>query len=165
MMFNKKKHKTDLYNTLLYLSRNLYFYNKIKLNDTFETRVYLIFLHFSLILIIFKIKKIKFPQNEYDNLFYCIENNLRELGFGDIAVNKKMKSLNNIFYDILIKINKSKTTFKINKNLMIKYFTEFDDKNLDKYELFQRYFEKFFNFCFDINPQNMIKDALKFKVN
>jgi hypothetical protein len=143
----------------------LYFYNKIKLNDTFETRVYLIFLHFSLILIIFKIKKIKFPQNEYDNLFYCIENNLRELGFGDIAVNKKMKSLNNIFYDILIKINKSKTTFKINKNLMIKYFTEFDDKNLDKYELFQRYFEKFFNFCFDINPQNMIKDALKFKVN
>ena len=164
MMFGKKKHKTDLYSTLLYLSRNLYFYNKIKLNDTFETRVYLIFFHFSLILIIFKNKKVKFPQNEYDNLFYCIENNLRELGFGDIAVNKKMKSLNNILYDILIKINKSKTTFKINKNLTIKYFTEFDDENLDKYELFHGYFENFYNFCFDINPQNMIKDALKFKV-
>ena len=146
------------------MSRNLYFYNKIKLNDTFETRVYLIFFHFSLILIIFKNKKVKFPQNEYDNLFYCIENNLRELGFGDIAVNKKMKSLNNILYDILIKINKSKTTFKINKNLTIKYFTEFDDENLDKYELFHGYFENFYNFCFDINPQNMIKDALKFKV-
>ena len=142
----------------------MYFYNKIKLNDTFETRVYLIFFHFSLILIIFKNKKVKFPQNEYDNLFYCIENNLRELGFGDIAVNKKMKSLNNILYDILIKINKSKTTFKINKNLTIKYFTEFDDENLDKYELFHGYFENFYNFCFDINPQNMIKDALKFKV-
>ena len=47
------------------------------------------FLHFSLILIIFKKKKITFPQNKYDDLFFCIENNLRELGYGDIAVNKK----------------------------------------------------------------------------
>ena len=54
------------------------------------------FIHFSLILIIFKKKKINFSQFNYDNLFYCIENNLRELGFGDIAVNKKMKDLNKI---------------------------------------------------------------------
>ena len=64
------------------------------------------FIHFSLILIIFKKKKINFSQFNYDNLFYCIENNLRELGFGDIAVNKKMKDLNKILYDILLKINK-----------------------------------------------------------
>ena len=36
--------------------------------------------------------------------FYNIENNLRELGFGDVSVNKKMKDLNKIFYDILLKI-------------------------------------------------------------
>ena len=104
MIFNIKKHNTDLYNTLLYLSRNFYFYNKINLKDTFETRIYLMFIHFSLILIIFKKKKINFSQFNYDNLFYCIENNLRELGFGDIAVNKKMKDLNKILYDILLKL-------------------------------------------------------------
>ena len=90
------------------LSRNLYFYKEIGLKDTFETRIYLMFLHFSLILIIYKFKKIKFPQNEYDSLFQCIENDLRELGQGDVAVNKKMKDLNKIFYDILLKINLKK---------------------------------------------------------
>ena len=59
------------------------------------------FIHFSIILIIFKKLKNKFSQNSYDNLFHSIENNLRELGFGDVAVNNKMKNLNNIFYDIL----------------------------------------------------------------
>ena len=62
-------------------------------------------MHFSIILIIFKKNKIKYPQSSYDNLFFSIENNLRELGFGDVAVNKKMKDINKIFYDILIKLN------------------------------------------------------------
>ena len=37
-------------------------------------------------------------------LFHNIENNLRELGFGDVSVNKKMKDFNKILYDILLKI-------------------------------------------------------------
>ena len=49
-------HNNELYNTLLTLSRNLFFYNKIKLNDTFETRIYLMFFHFSIMMIIFKKK-------------------------------------------------------------------------------------------------------------
>ena len=123
-MFKFKKHNTDLYNTLLTLSRNLFFYKKVDLKDTFETRIYLMFLHFSMFLIIFKFKKVNFSQNNYDSLFHCIENNLRELGFGDVAVNKKMKTLNKIFYDILLKINKSKKSISINKDLVCNYFSE-----------------------------------------
>ena len=41
----------------------------------------------------------------YDSVFDNIENNIRELGFGDVTVNKKMKELNKILYDILLKIN------------------------------------------------------------
>jgi len=163
MIFKFKKHNSDLYNTLLYLSRNLYFYNKMNLKDTFETRVFLMFIHFSIMLIVYKNKKINFPQNEYDNLFYSIENNLRELGFGDIAVNKKMKSLNKIFYDILLKINIKGQQFEINENLIVKYFNEFDDNNRIKYKLFDQYFSNFYHFCFELSPKNMIKDALKFK--
>ena len=70
------------------LSRNKYFYEKISLPDTFETRIYLMFFHFSIILKIFKKKKEKFDQKNYDLLFHNIENNLRELGYGDVAVNK-----------------------------------------------------------------------------
>ena len=164
MIFNRKRHSTILYNTLLHLSRNLYFYSKIKLKDTFETRIYLMFIHFSIILVIYKTKKISFPQSDYDSLFYCIENDLRELGYGDVAVNNKMKKLNKIFYDILLKIILSEKKLKFNKNLIIKYFENLNETNNEKYQLFKEYLEEFYHFCFDIHPKIMIKEAIKFEI-
>ena len=164
MIFKIKKHNTDFYNTLLNLSRNLYFYNKILLKDTFETRIYLIFIHFSIMLIFSNNRKIKFPQNKYDDLFYCIENNLRELGFGDVGVNKKMKIFNKILYDILLKINEAEKDLIINKKLICKYFPDFNNSKNDKYKLFEQYFLDFYHFCFGLPQETMIKDAFKFKV-
>lgn len=162
MIFKFKKHNSKFYNILLSLSRNIFFYKSINLRDTYETRLYLIFFHFSIILMVFKQKNIKFEQNIYDSLFLNIENNLRELGFGDVAVNKKMKDLNKILYDILLKINNTKDGFRMNKSLILKYFTEID--NLDKkYRVFDEYFNKFYDFCFEQNTKTMIKDAIKFK--
>ena len=157
-------HTSELYNTLLTLSRNLFFYNKIKLNDTFETRIYLMFFHFSIMMIIFKKKEKKFDQSAYDSLFFNIENNLRELGYGDVAVNKKMKDLNKILYDILLKINNSENdSFKINKSLIIKYFNQLNDKDSQKYLDFERYLKDFYKFCFELSLENMIREAIKFK--
>ena len=157
-------HTIELYNTLLTLSRNLFFYNKIKLNDTFETRIYLMFFHFSIMMIIFKKKGKKFDQAAYDSLFFNIENNLRELGYGDVAVNKKMKDLNKILYDILLKINNSvNDSFKINKSLIIKYFNQLNDKDSQKYLDFERYLNDFYKFCFELSLENMIREAIKFK--
>ena len=87
--------------------------------------------HFSILMIIFKKKGKKFEQIEYDNLFHNIENNLRELGFGDVSVNKKMKDLNKLLYDILLKINKnSDNGFELNTKLILKYFDYLkDEKN------------------------------------
>ena len=45
-----KKHNNKLYNKLTELSRNKFFYEKIKLSDKFETRILLIFFHLSIIL-------------------------------------------------------------------------------------------------------------------
>ena len=160
MIFKSKKHNSDLYTTLLFLSRNLKFYNKINLNDTFETRIYLMFMHFSVILIIHKNKKINFDQHLYDNFFFNIENNLRELGFGDVAVNSKMKNLNKVFYDILLKFNVGKEKFKINEKLVFKYF---DELNHTKYQLLELYFNNFYHFCFEKDHSIMIKEALNFK--
>jgi hypothetical protein len=115
-------------------------------------------------MIIHKNKKIKFPQESYDSLFYSIENNLRELGFGDVAVNNKMKVLNKILYDILLKVNETKNDFKLNKELVSKYFVELNNLKVEKYLIFEEYFNDFYNFCFELRPTNMIKDAIKFKV-
>ena len=40
-----------------------------------------------------------------------------------------MKNLNKIFYDILLKINKSDDKLIINENLIIKYFPQLDDSS------------------------------------
>ena len=130
MIFKTNKHDINLYNTLLSLSRNIFFYREIKLSDTFETRVYLMLFHFSIILKIFQVRKSKFNQKSYDSLFHAIENNLRELGFGDVSVNKKMKDLNKILYDILLKIeNNENLHFNLNRQLVSKYFKDLKGDN------------------------------------
>ena len=163
MIFNKK-HNDRLYNILLQLSRNIFFYKKIQLNDSFETRILLMFFHFSILMIVFKKKGKKFDQNEYDNVFNSVEYNLRELGFGDVSVNKKMKDLNKILYDILLKLDdNSVNDFKLNQKLVLKYFTTLKDENNPKIQEFERYFEKFYKFCFELPLENMIRDTLNFK--
>ena len=163
MIFKTNKHDTSLYNTLLSLSRNIFFYKEIELSDTFETRVYLMLFHFSIILKIFQVKKSKFNQKSYDSLFHAIENNLRELGFGDVSVNKKMKDMNKLLYDILLKIGEtSENEFKINKKILLKYFKEINEENNDKYSKFERYFNEFYNFCFELPLNNVVRDAIRF---
>ena len=153
-----------MYNTLLFLSRNIFFYTKIELKDTFDTRIYLMFIHFSIMMIVFKKKGKKFNQNSYDSLFHNIENNLREAGFGDVSVNKKMKDFNKQLYDILLKIeNKGNNSFKLNKELVIKYFNELDEPNKDKFLQFDDYFINFYNFCFELPLDNMIREAINFR--
>tara|TARA_E500000178_G_scaffold332673_1_gene366775 strand:+ start:806 stop:1309 length:504 start_codon:yes stop_codon:yes gene_type:complete len=160
------KHKINLYNILLTLSRNIFFYKKVGLPDTFETRIYLMFIHFSILMIVTKKKGSKFDQDIYDLLFHNIEYNLRELGFGDVSVNKKMKELNKILYDILLKIDLNKNDnkgFKLNKDLLKKYFTSISTLESSKLAKFNDYFSNFFNFCFELHLDNMLEETIKFK--
>jgi hypothetical protein len=166
MIFKTQKHKVNLYNILLTLSRNIFFYKKIGLPDTFETRIYLMFLHFSIFMIITKKKSSKFDQNLYDQLFNHIEYNLREKGLGDVSVNKKMKELNKILYDILLKLdlNGSKNrNFTINPDLLKKYFSVFKVEEPHKLPELIEYFNDFFNFCFELSLNNMLEEVIKFK--
>ena len=147
---------------MLKLNKKNFFYNQIYLKDTFESRLYLMFIHFSILMIIFKKKKKKFPQKDYDLFFQNIEYNLRELGFGDVSVNKKMKDLNKIFYDILLKLNTKKDDFTLSKNLSVKYFDNLKD-NDKKWVNFEEYFKKYYDFCFVLPDNNMIKEIQNYK--
>ena len=158
------KHKSELYNILLTLSRNIFFYKNIKLPDNFETRLYLIFVHLSILMIIYRNRNSKFNQNLYDSLFYNIENDQRELGFGDVTVNKKMKEFNKISYDILLKINKNNMkSFEMNFKLISSYFMVFDGEKCPKYIEFSNYFSKFYKYCFGLPLDNMLSKLLNFK--
>ena len=120
------------------------------------------FIHYSIVLIVLKQKKHSIDQDNYNNLFLSVENNLRELGFGDISVNKKMKDLNKFFYDILLKLSTSKRNFVLNKELIVKYFNIFEE-NDDKWKKFKHYFEDFYKYCFEIHPESMIEGIKNYK--
>ena len=165
MFFKTQNHNYDLYNTLLGLSRNIFFYKDLNLPDVFETRINLVFFHFSLMMIICKKKDHIFSQESYDNLFLCLENDLREQGLGDVSVNTKMKDLNKILYDILLKIevkDEKNKELKMNSIIIIKYFSSLNDQKSEKFVKFERYFKNFYKFCFELSIKNMIKDASKF---
>ena len=122
------------------------------------------FIHFSIMMIVSKKKGVKFDQKSYDILFFNIENNLRELGFGDVSVNKKMKEFNKLLYDILLKIEQIKDkSFAINKKLIFKYFEGLNDQDNQRYIEFERYLLNFFKFCFELPLENMIRDLSKFE--
>ena len=159
-----KSHHNLLYNKLVEFSRNIFFYKEILLKDNFETRIYLIFVHFSLIITIFNKLEEKFPQKIFDNIFLNIEYHIRELGYGDVTVNKKMKILTRVFYDILLKINKSKTdTFETNIQILKTNFDTNDENTSILIDNLSLYFNVFYNFCFELKTDNMLKGQINCK--
>ena len=134
------------------------------MEDKLENRIIIIFGHLTIILHCLKQHENnkKISQEIYDNIFLNIENNLREMGHGDVTVNKKMKNLNQIFHDLLMKFIDIKKTKKIKISEMIKFLFILKENEEISIKLYD-YFAKYYDFCFDIINKNMIKDLDKFK--
>jgi hypothetical protein len=65
---------------------------------------------------------------------------------------------------MLLKLqNNKKDVFELNKPLILKYFRIFDEDKTSKYRQFSQYFIKFYNFCFELPHDNMLKKAINFK--
>ena len=160
-----KKHNNKLYNKLIELSRNKFFYQNVKLPDDFETRILLIFFHLAIIIKIAKGNKYKNKTQEiFDNIFLNIEYHIRELGYGDVAVNKKMKSLTKIFYDILLNLDKTDADlFDQNNKVLKKYFFTNDNFDTEKMLKLVEYLTKSQNFCFDLDINIMLNGSIDFK--
>ena len=116
-MFFKRKNiqVTKIYQNIVEISRSKFFYLNLKLKDNFETRFDLIIFHAFIIFFYYKnLKKGKsvISQDLFDFMFIDFENNLREMGFGDIAVNKKMKVFITAFYGRLAQYSKGFDDYK-----------------------------------------------------
>ena len=100
--------------------------------DTFSDRLILFLLHFAFFLKVFKNEQnTKILQEIYDFIFRQVELSIREIGYGDQSINKKMKDYINLFHSMVSEIhfwdNLSKTD-KIKKlSLFLEDFNNIDD--------------------------------------
>ena len=139
----------NIYNILINFSRNKELYQNLRGEDDFSDRLSLFLLHFSFFLKNFKNdENKKILQEIYDFNFRQLELSIREIGYGDQSINKKMKDYINLFHSMVSEIhfwndlnrpdklkiiNKFLDHFNNNEKLL-DYFDDFN-KNLSKKNL------------------------------
>ena len=130
----------SIYNNLIKLTTNKKLYKDLKSQDTFSDRLSIFLLHFAFFLRNFKSKLDKDTlQKIYDFNFRQMELSIREIGYGDQSINKKMKDYINLFHSIISEIHFWKDLDYIDKKKKISIFLE----NFDKIDDLVDYFDKF----------------------
>ena len=136
----------NVYNNLINFTRNKNLYKNLNREDNFSDRLTFFLLHFSFFLKNYKNdENKKILQEIYDYNFRQLELSIREIGYGDQSINKKMKDYINLFHsmvseihfwddlsksDKLKKISTFLSDFKNNDELL-DYFNDFNE-NLSK---------------------------------
>ena len=154
------KEYLNIYNNLIKLTRNKNLYLNLKNNDTFSDRLIILLFHYSFFIKFYKSQiSIDESQNLFDFIIRQIELSIREIGYGDVSVNKKMKDYVNLFYLILEKIESWDNLSKSSKMSLICEFINIKDNN----DFFISYFDKYRDFLLNNPLKIFTKDILELK--
>ena len=129
-----------IYNNLINFTRNKDLYKSLSREDKFSDRLTLFLLHFAFFLKNFKNEENKIILQEiYDFNFRQLELSIREIGYGDQSINKKMKDYINLFHSMVSEIhfwnNLSRTQKTEKFSIFLSDFDKIEDL-LDYFELF-----------------------------
>ena len=148
----------NIYNNLVNLTRNKNLYAEFTTEDRFSDRLIILLFHFAFFLNVFKSDSIKNTLQEiFDYFFSQLELTIREIGYGDTAVNKKMKNYINIFYSILNKIEKWDDLNKNSQNDIFEEYLGFKNKTL----LLPEYFENYRDYLKKNTFNSLLKGVIK----
>ena len=142
-----KNNYLNLYNNFIKLTTNKSLYKGIlSRQDVFSDRLTLFLLHFAFFLKEFKnSENHKILQEIYDFNFRQLELSIREIGYGDQSINKKMKNYINLFHSMISEIHFWDELSKNEKIKKISYFlNDFHkiDHLLDYFEQFNKILAK-----------------------
>ena len=113
------------YNKLIKLTTNKKLYNSLDKQDSFNDRLLVFLFHFAFFLKVFKSEENeKKLQEIYDFNFRQLELSIREIGYGDQSINKKMKDYINVFHAIISEIHFWNDHNLIKKKEIISKFLE-----------------------------------------
>ena len=130
----------NIYNILINYTRNKKLYTSLNREDNFSDRLTLFLLHFAFFLKNFKNTENKqILQEIYDFNFRQLELSIREIGYGDQSINKKMKVYINLFHSMINEIHFWDDLKKDEKNQKLSIFLE----DFNKIEELVDYFEDF----------------------
>ena len=133
----------NFYNNLIRLTTNKSLYKGLNTQDSFSDRLILFLIHFAFFLKVYKKEEnTKILQEIYDFNFRQMELTIREIGYGDQSINKKMKDYINFFHFIIIEIRlwddmkqdekeKKISSFLSNFNNidnLVEYFDDYNEK-------------------------------------
>ena len=150
----------NIYNNLVNLSRNKNIYYSFTNKDTFSDRLLIFLFHLAFFFKNYKSKiDQKYIQNFYDYTFRQIELDIREIGYGDQSVNKKMKTYINMLYSIIEKINNWENYDKDDKLKIFNLYIENKDNN----QKIVDYFEKYYIYLTKISLNSFIKSVIDHK--
>ena len=154
----------NFYNNLVKLTRNKNLYVKITDSDTFSDRLIVLFFHFAFFLKTFRKKSdAVIIQGIFDFIFKQIELSIREIGYGDMSINKKMKSYINTFYSILNEIEKWENSNKYERTQIFHKFLSSKDDKFIIYEDLTLYFEKYRKYLLNNTLNLLLKSVIKEK--
>ena len=130
----------NIYNRLINYTRNKDLYRTLNREDSFSDRLTIFLLHFTFFLKNFKNDENKIILQEiYDFNFRQLELSIREIGYGDQSINKKMKDYINLFHSMVSEVHFWKDLTRSQKiekiSIFLSDFKEID-KLLDYFELF-----------------------------
>ena len=152
----------NIYNNLIKLTRNKILFKDFSNQDTFSDRLILFLLHFGFFLKVFKNNNDKKTmQDIFDYNFKQLELSIREIGYGDVSINKKMKTYVNTFYSILSKIDKWENLSN-KKNKIISDYLDIDGVPSNLVDYFDNYLLNLSNNTLNSYIKGVIK--LKFQL-
>ena len=150
----------NIYNNLIKLTRNKNLYINLEKNDEFSDRLSFLLFHFALFLKNYKSQiSRKNNQELFDFFIKQIELSIREIGYGDVSVNKKMKEYVNLFFLILDKIETNDLTIRKNRYIFFRFLLN-TTKNID---FFADYYEKYNIYLRKNTLNTFTKDTINFK--
>ena len=148
------KNYLSFYNNLVELTRNKDLYKNFSSQDEFSDRLNFFLIHLAFFFKVFKNdKNSNLLQEIYDFIFRQLELSIREIGYGDQSINKKMKDYLNLFHSLIDKIH---YWDKLKFNEKTKIFDTFVNNSSNN-----SFLTEYFNNYYDILKNNTLNSYLK----
>ena len=99
-------------------------------------------------------------QEIYDYNFKQLELSIREMGYGDVAINKKMKTYLNIFHAILNKIDNWENLSDFEKSKILSNFLNINEVKSNLIDYFNKYLLNLSNNTLNYYIKGVIKPKI-----